>query len=504
MAVLCVCVFLQVCFQLIDRLLQGAVLGTFSDLTQAADLLLTPDNAALQNFLEAFVMAADSPYGCLMVDGHVVVATQKWWSLSGTELVLLGMLVSGLPPSTSRDVPIYLPHGSPTVPHRLLTFQLINGVEACVICGPKPTLFDLQGEVVRFWRPALDILRTASHVIPCNFPNTVSLDQNILGFLLVNNETSRCLNTVGVNRDNAAGLTMDKRREILRSFYKKVIGTYFSSPIEGSERGPTEFSHVPTDTYIVCDSYKCYALVAGSYQIFVLYSSAIPTYAMSMSDCGDWRKNLTFSRDKLLQEVTVTSKLLSFKYLCIFQPLEMTNPIVTLNVGGILYTTTTSTLQKYPDSMLGALTSGKHCTMLDNHEMDLLVAEADFYQVKPLIDVLRHKCQERPAEVFYYLEITEIRTGSTATMPTNNSRVKTILSGRKDVILSLPSTVIGADVMEKLQCKDNLDHMEVELYGSSARLKVGEELKNKGWEMVASDLSSSSAFDGRSSIIVWL
>lgn len=60
-------------------------------------------------------MAADSPYGCLMVDGHVVVATQKWWSLSGTELVLLGMLVSGLPPSTSRDVPIYLPHGSPTV-----------------------------------------------------------------------------------------------------------------------------------------------------------------------------------------------------------------------------------------------------------------------------------------------------------------------------------------------------------------------------------------------------
>lgn len=60
-------------------------------------------------------MAADSPYGCLMVDGHVVVATQKWWSLSGTELVLLGMLISGLPPSTSRDVPIYLPHGSPTV-----------------------------------------------------------------------------------------------------------------------------------------------------------------------------------------------------------------------------------------------------------------------------------------------------------------------------------------------------------------------------------------------------
>ena len=30
---------------------------------------------------------------------------------------------------------------------------------------------------------------------------------------------------------------MGKRKEILRSFYKKVIGTYFSSPVEGSETG---------------------------------------------------------------------------------------------------------------------------------------------------------------------------------------------------------------------------------------------------------------------------
>ena len=35
-----------------------------------------------------------------------------------------------------------------------------------------------------------------------------------------------------------------------------------------------------TDTYIVCDGYKCYALSCAPYQLFVLYTSAIPTFAM--------------------------------------------------------------------------------------------------------------------------------------------------------------------------------------------------------------------------------
>ncbi len=35
----------------------------------------------------------------------------------------------------------------PQVPHRLLTFQLIPGVEVCVICGPSPPLSDLEREV---------------------------------------------------------------------------------------------------------------------------------------------------------------------------------------------------------------------------------------------------------------------------------------------------------------------------------------------------------------------
>lgn len=39
---------------------------------------------------------------------------------------------------------------------------------------------------------------------------------------------------------------------------------------------------------------------------------------------------------------------------------------VTLNVGGVIYMTTRSTLVKYPDSMLGAMFSGSFQTPCDN------------------------------------------------------------------------------------------------------------------------------------------
>ncbi|XP_070200770.1 protein fuzzy homolog isoform X2 [Littorina saxatilis] len=273
---------IKVCFQLLDHLLEQSVLSTFSDVTQAVDILLTPDNGALQNFLDAFVEAAGSTYGCLTVGGRVAVATHKWWSLSATELVLLGVLIPLLTPCTSRDIPIYLPQGSPTVPHRLLTFQVMRGVEVCVICGPTPSVADLHNEVVRFWRPAVEVLKAAYQVIPRYVPSTLTLDQNILGFLLVNNETSRCLNSVCVHGKDGKEeiVSLPKRREILRSFYKRVVGTYMSSPIEGTETGPAEFSHTATDTYTVCEGHKCYALSSPPHQLFVLYTSAIPTFAM--------------------------------------------------------------------------------------------------------------------------------------------------------------------------------------------------------------------------------
>lgn len=94
--------------------------------------------------------------------------------------------------------------------------------------------------------------------------------------------------------------------------------------------------------------------------------------------------------------------------------------IVTLNIGGYLYTTTLTTLTKYPDSMLGAMFSGRMPSAQDNRgnylidrdgclfryilnflrtsaltlpddfkEIDLLAKEAEFYQIKILVELVR-------------------------------------------------------------------------------------------------------------------
>ena len=56
---------------------------------------------------------------------------------------------------TSCDIPIYLPRVSPNVAHRLLIFTLIvganGGMRACVLCGPEPSLTDVQEKLVERW-----------------------------------------------------------------------------------------------------------------------------------------------------------------------------------------------------------------------------------------------------------------------------------------------------------------------------------------------------------------
>uniref|UniRef100_A0A0B6ZXS5 BTB domain-containing protein n=1 Tax=Arion vulgaris TaxID=1028688 RepID=A0A0B6ZXS5_9EUPU len=210
----------------------------------------------------------------------------------------------------------------------------------------------------------------------------------------------------------------------------------------------------------------------------------------------------------------------------------MSSSVITLNVGGILYTTTKATLLKYPESMLGALVvhnlpstldanghyfidrdglafrhilnflrSSQLCLPSNFKDFDLLSAEADFYQIRPLIDAVNEFCDSSGKKNrTFYLEIIEVRTGSTATMPTSNSRVKTILLGRKDILLTLPPPVIGPEFIERLCCKEAQEYTEFELFGSPVRLRVGEELRNLGWTLISSDLSTSSGFDNKSQI----
>ncbi|XP_033103822.1 BTB/POZ domain-containing protein KCTD6-like [Anneissia japonica] len=109
--------------------------------------------------------------------------------------------------------------------------------------------------------------------------------------------------------------------------------------------------------------------------------------------------------------------------------------IVNLNVGGCIYTTSRSTLTRYPDSMLGSMFSDRLPTNVDDgnryiidrdgptfrhilnflrqsklilpdgfQEWDILSAEADYYQIQELIQIINETRQSATAYEFLEVE----------------------------------------------------------------------------------------------------
>lgn len=87
----------------------------------------------VQECLEAFSSSAESRFGSLLTGGHVLCATEQWWQLAAQEAMLLVWLVRTLPPHTSRDLPVYLPHGSPTVSKHRLGGKEVGGEQGLLI-----------------------------------------------------------------------------------------------------------------------------------------------------------------------------------------------------------------------------------------------------------------------------------------------------------------------------------------------------------------------------------
>ena len=59
-------------------------------------------------------------------------------------------------------------------------------------------------------------------------------------------------------------------------FTKTALNFYTEESCDASDR----YSHAVTDTYTVTDRHKCYALRSAHMTLLVLYTVAMPTYAM--------------------------------------------------------------------------------------------------------------------------------------------------------------------------------------------------------------------------------
>ncbi len=214
---------------------------------------------------------------------------------------------------------------------------------------------------------------------------------------------------------------------------------------------------------------------------------------------------------------------------------SMAEEVVTLNVGGVTYTTTRSTLAKYEDSMLGAMFSGQFVpTSFDNQgnyfidrdgymfrhilnflrsgrlclpqgfkDLDLLEAEADFYQIPPLIAALKAlRNSEKTGRQGYYIEILDFEETAYfyrfySTPPRGiNTELKNgglVISGAKRPLLTLP---LPEKTMKELQQGD-ATYRTVNLSSSScSKMAILHHLQSTGWQLVTTSFANNTDSDG--------
>ncbi|XP_063109219.1 protein fuzzy homolog isoform X2 [Cavia porcellus] len=272
---------LKASYCLIDSFLGDPAL--IGDLTQCVDCVIPPEGSLLQEALSGFSEATGTAFASLVVSGRVVAATEGWWRLGMPEAVLLPWLVGSLPQQAARDYPVYLPHGSPTVPHRLLTLTLLPGLELCLLCGPRPPLSQLDPQFLeRWWQPLLDPLRACLTLGPRALPDGFPLHADILGLLLLNLELKRCLFTVHPlgNKEPSP----EQRRRLLRNFYTLVTTMHF--PPEPGPPDKEDAGHrtqLPRACYLVLGpgmGWQVVALQLGPRQLLLLLSSQSPTHGL--------------------------------------------------------------------------------------------------------------------------------------------------------------------------------------------------------------------------------
>jgi hypothetical protein len=212
----------------------------------------------------------------------------------------------------------------------------------------------------------------------------------------------------------------------------------------------------------------------------------------------------------------------------------MGEEVLTLNVGGVTYNTTRSTLSKYPDSMLGAmfsgqfvptafdtqgnyfidrdgemfrhvlnfLRSGRLCIPQGFQDHDLLEAEADFYQIPAMISAVRALQSTDKKKSGFYLEMLDFEetayfyrfySDPPRGIHTELKNGGLVLSGPKQALVTLP---LPEKSMKDLQSVDS-SFRSINISSSScSKMAILHHLHHNGWELVSTSFANNTDSDG--------
>lgn len=287
---------LRIAFPVIDRLMDSLDCGDAnnkytSDIVGFAETILCMENHLIQIVLDSFTEYVDSMFSCILVEGKIAAATESWWSLHPDELRLLSLLAASENTTDSKDIPVFLPHKSPTVAFRFVVCTLIPEVQLCCLCGPTPPLNEIELSATQSFRNSADILNSAAQCIPRNFPASYIIDSSILGQLLVNCVSKKYMISKSPQQPSKKSTTSSHRLDILRTFfYRAVLNNLIPSEDSYDKQNNSILSNdcnnseivenVGIETYWCSEYHKCHALRIGDNVLSVLYNSTVPTNAL--------------------------------------------------------------------------------------------------------------------------------------------------------------------------------------------------------------------------------
>ncbi|XP_074648381.1 BTB/POZ domain-containing protein KCTD6-like [Tubulanus polymorphus] len=211
----------------------------------------------------------------------------------------------------------------------------------------------------------------------------------------------------------------------------------------------------------------------------------------------------------------------------------MSDEVIVLNVGGVQYTTTLSTLSKYPHSMLGVMFSGqfgsasvdgqgnyfidrdgetfKHvlnflrtsqlCLPQGFKDWDLLEAEADFYQILPLIDSVKElKARSKGGRYLEFLDFEESAYFDRHYIPplsrTSDRELKSgglVISGHVKTLKLLPLPDKTLQDLEGTISQYKTVHVSTSVCSKIAIINA---LGLQGWELVETSFANNTDQDG--------
>lgn len=278
---------LRVCNAIIDRLLECLDNGDKTcmkvDSVDMTSCNIYSENHLLQVCLDTYQESLDSMYGCVLIHGCLAVATENWWDLDPIERKLLILAITTESSCIVKDLPVFLPNKSPSVAFRLVSVSLGNHVEVLSLCGPTPSLIEIERLAIQTWRGNIDVLKDAEQIFSRNFFTGISLDPGILGFLLVKYKMGKFMLTR--NPQQAKNRTSGNQRlESLRTFFHHAVEEILiphNFEKDEDKKDPTFFDD-NKETYWCTDHHKCHALKEGENILCVLYPSTVPPHTMRL------------------------------------------------------------------------------------------------------------------------------------------------------------------------------------------------------------------------------